>query len=117
MIALYLFLTVPFTIYKFAMIHVNAIQSAQGHMQWNFLLDGNKYYMAFLWLAWLFFFSFGLFYSGYGYASVIGGAVLVLVAYNFYADKTIGSMWCYLINTASIFLAAYLLFLLPLIQG
>jgi hypothetical protein len=82
--------------------------SNKGHLVWLFF-DTNML----LFFGWLFFFLFSFFYTR-SVPTLIFGIVLFFISYyNYYKDNTIGSMWCWVVNSSMIFYAFYLLFYLP----
>jgi len=105
-------LFIPYFIYKFITNNIKSKISNQGHLVWLFF-DTN----ILLFLGWLFFFLFSFFYTR-NMNGLIFGIVLFLISYyNYYNDKTIGSMWCWFVNLIMIYYAGYLLFYLPFCQG
>lgn len=99
---------IPYFIYKFITNNMKSQISNKGHLVWLFF-DTNML----LFFVWLFFFLFSLFYTR-SMSTLIFGIVLFFISYyNYYKDKTIGSMWCWVVNLSMIFYAFYLLFYLP----
>lgn len=108
----YSVLFIPYFIYKFITNNIKSKISNKGHLVWLFF-DTN----ILLFIGWLFFFLFSFFYTR-NMNGVIFGIVLFLISYyNYYNDKTIGSMWCWFVNLIMIYYAGYLLFYLPFYQG
>ena len=110
LLILYLLLAIPFSIYKYLSKHIHSVVSESGHLRWKFFEI-----TPFILLIWLFFLLFGLIYEqkwvGFGF-----GLILVCVSYyNYKNDHTMGSMWCWLINSIMFYYAFYLLFYLPFI--
>jgi len=112
----YLLYILPVSIYRFNHITgVNSSVSKLGHLKWNTILANNDLDLHNMLFdsIWLFFFLFPLFYEGYNFALIFGLLTLMLIIYNFYNDKTIGSMWCWIVNSIMIYYAIYLLIYLP----
>lgn len=109
---LYLFLFIPFIIYRLRTKNMNSSVSKLGHLYWNMLFDTNRIDNLLL-LLWFVFFLFPLFYQRSLYGFMFGFITLLIIIYNYYKDGTIGSMWCWIVNSIMIFYAAYLLLYLP----
>jgi len=82
--------------------------SNKGHLEWSFF-DTN----IILFMGWLFFFLFSFYYTRSIRTIIFGIVLLVISGYNYYKDKSIGSMWCWVVNSIMIYYASYLLFYLP----
>lgn len=108
----YLVVALPFASYRFLTKKINSVVSNTGHLQWNMLLYNKKSECVYM-LIWLFFFLFPLLYGGYLFGFLFGLLTLVIIIYNYYKDNTIGSMWCWIVNSLMIYYAIYLLFYLP----
>lgn len=108
----YLLYIIPLLVYRFNMTRINTSVSKLGHLQWNTVLNNNGSYNI-LDLIWIFFFLFPLFYERYIFGLIFGLLTLLIITYNFYNDRTVGSMWCWIVNSIMIYYAVYLLFYLP----
>ena len=98
----YLLFIVPLSIYRFDIKILNSSVSKLNHLRWNNTFSVKYVYGIIGFLIWLFFLLFPL-------------LTIMLITYNFYKDDTIGSMWCWIINTLMIYYAVYLLLYLPFI--
>ena len=49
------------------------------------------------------------------YGFLFGFITLIITSYIFYKDKTIASMWCWVVNSVMVYYAVYLLFYLPFV--
>ena len=108
LLSAYSVLFIPYFIYKFITNNMKSEISNRGHLVWLFF-DTNML----LFIGWLFFFLFSFFYTR-SISTIIFGIVLFLISYyNYYKDKTIGSMWCWGVNLIMIYHACYLLLYLP----
>ncbi len=105
---IYLFFGIPFSIYKLITYKFKTLVSPCGHLNWNF-----NYYYALVSVVWTFFLLFSLFYEGKVLYAFFGLLTLIILLYKYYNDKTQNSMWCWVINSISLYLAFYLLFYLP----
>ena len=104
----YLVLFIPYFTYKFVTNNMKSHVSNRGHLVWLFF-DTNML----LFMGWLFFFLFSFIYTQ-NFNGFLFGMVLFLISYyNYYKDKTIGSMWCWIVNSSMIYYACYLLLYLP----
>jgi hypothetical protein len=102
---------IPYFIYKFITNNMKSKKSNKGHLVWLFF-DTNML----LFFGWLFFFLFSFFYTGSVGTLIFGIVLFFISSFNYYTDKTIGSMWCWVVNSSMIFYAFYLLFYLPLCE-
>ena len=112
----YLSLAIPFSTYRFITKKISSSVSKGGHLQWDFLLKRGWYEHA-IFLLWLFFFLFPFFYMKKFWAGLFGLVLLIVMAYNYFVDGTMGSMWCWIVNLIMIYYAAYILIYLPFILG
>lgn len=107
----YLFITIPFSIYKFSTNHVESTISTNGHLIWKFF--GRS---PIIWITWLFFFLFSLVYERKWFLFIFGVLTLFIVYINYKNSNTLGSMWCWSVNSMMIYYAAYLLLYLPFLE-
>ena len=118
MILLYIILFLPISIYKyfFSNIHINSTISPFKHLRWNFLTNNNDNNIEsnLLFCIWLFFclfsFSYDKKYTPFAFAFIL----LALIKIFYYRDGSIGSMWCWAVNSIFIYYAIYLLWYQPL---
>lgn len=113
MLFLYLICIIPFAIYRFMTKNINSTVSKMGHLQWNSLLDNNNTWDRIVLIIWLLFFLGPLFYERQFFGFLFGLLTLLVIIYNYYKDHTIGSMWCWVVNSLMLYYAGYLLFYLP----
>jgi hypothetical protein len=104
----YLVLSIPYFTYKYINNNMRSKISNKGHLVWLFF-DTNML----LFFVWLFFFLFSFIYTQDFYGLIFGIVLFAVSYYNYYKDKTIGSMWCWGINSIMIYHACYLLLYLP----
>jgi hypothetical protein len=109
MILVYLSLA-SLSIFKFINKDVKSVVSEYGHLKWNFLTKNNDFY---IFMCWLVFFLFSFFYNRTYPGLIFGLIMLLLVYYNYSNDGTVGSMWCWVVNSVMIYSAAKLLIYLP----
>jgi hypothetical protein len=109
----YLLFIVPLSVYNFDIKRINSSVSNLNHLQWNTLFNTNNVYDIIVSAIWLFFFLFPLFYERNNLGLMFGLLTLILTTYNYYKDKTIASMWCWIVNMIMIYYAVYLLLYLP----
>lgn len=108
LMAAYSVFFIPYFTYKFITNNMKSKISNKGHLVWLFF-DTN----ILLFLGWLFFFLFSFFYTRSIPTLIFGILLFCISYYNYYEDNTIGSMWCWVVNSIMIFYAFYLLFYLP----
>lgn len=112
LLVIYLTIAVPFMIYRFLTKKIYSEVTTLNHLHWNMVFYDNSYEHAFFFI-WLFFFLFPLFYQGYFYGFLFGLLTFIIITYKYYKDKSVGSMWCWTVNTVMLYYAAYLLLYLP----
>lgn len=115
LLLIYLICMIPIAVYRFMTKKINSTVSKLGHLQWNMLLYKSKLDRVLL-VLWFIFFLFPLFYEGKKYGFLFGLITLLIVSYNYYNDGTVGSMWCWVVNSIMIYYAVYLLFYLPFLK-
>lgn len=108
----YLLFFIPYFTYKFITNNMKSQISNRGHLVWLFF-DTNML----LFFGWLFFFLFSFIYTQNFYGFLFGIVLFLISYYNYYKDKTIGSMWCWVVNSSMIYFAFYLLMYLPFCEN
>ena len=107
----YLSLAIAYSIYNFYTKDMYSVVSKKGHLNWLFV-DITSVAI----IVWLFFFLFSLFYEQ-KYFEFLFGIIMLLVSYiNYTTDNTVGSMWCWVVNSVMIYYAVYLLIYLPYLE-
>ena len=114
LIMIYLLFAVPYLLFTVLWVNVYSAISPTGHLQWYFT-KGKYYEYIGIWLFYLFFLLFAFFYNGYTHEYIMGIVFLMLAIYNYYKDNSVGSMWCWIVNSVMIYYAVYLLIYLPYI--
>ena len=84
-------------------------KSKWGHLHW-----GQQY--LFIEIIWLFFLVFSFVWEKNIWGLGFGSVLLFISVLNYVYDNTWGSMWCWSLNSASLFFAIYLLIFLPFIE-
>lgn len=107
----YLLGAIPFSIYQFSTRRIHTTVSKSGHLIWNYF---NAYVIT--WIFWLFFLLFSFFYQKNAGAAIIALITLLIAFFNYRKDNSVGSMWCWGINSIMIYYAAYLLIYLPFLE-
>ena len=113
MLFVYMICMVPFAIYRFMTQKINSTISDLGHLQWNMLLDNKIKIDNVIITIWFIFFLFPLFYQKKTFGFLFGAITLLIMIYNYYKDNTVGSMWCWVVNSIMVYYAIYLLLYLP----
>jgi len=106
----YLIIAIPIFMYRYNTKKFSSVVTPLNHLHWNMLLYDSEKMVS---LIWGFFFLFPLLYAGNQFGFMFGFITLMIIVYNYYKDKSVGSMWCWVVNTVMIYYAAYLLFYLP----
>jgi hypothetical protein len=104
----YLLLAIPFFIYRYTSKHFSSSVTKLNHLRWN-IYDDELIVI----LIWLFFFLFPLLYRGSYFGFIFSLLALLIIMYNYYKDRSFGSMWCWIVNSFMMYFAALLLFYLP----
>lgn len=112
-IKLYLIITVPLIIYRLLTKKISTTISPLNHLSWDLVLYKNSILDIFLGVGWIMFFLFPLFYIGELFAFLFGILTLMIIVYNSYKDGSVGSMWCWIVNSIMLYYAGYLLLWLP----
>ena len=113
MLFVYMICMVPFAIYRFMTQKINSTISDLGHLQWNMLLDNKSKIDNVIITICFIFFLFQLFYQKKTFGFLFGAITLLIMIYNYYKDNTVGSMWCWVVNSIMVYYAIYLLLYLP----
>lgn len=108
LLASYLILAIPYSIYKFSTQHICSEVGDSGHLRWRFLNN-----TPIIWVVWLFFFLFSFIYEKYWFGIIFGTITLIIFFINYKNDHTMWSMWCWAVNSALIYYAIRLLLVLP----
>ena len=83
------------------------------HLVWNWDKFENPDIRQYLIFVWMFMLFFSLAYNGWYFAIFFGLGLYSFSIYNYLKDGSIGSNWCWLINSFFLLIAIKLLFLLP----
>lgn len=114
---IYLLFSIPYLLYNFSSTkHIYSTVSKNGHLIWNFFGNRKSIFLWFFWSFWLFFFLFSLFYEKFYFGFLFGIITLLISLINYINDDTIGSMWCWVVNSIMIYYAFYLLIYLPFLE-
>lgn len=106
----YLLLAIPFFIYRYSTKKINSSITPLRHLHWNSLIYNNELIIV---LVWLLFFLFPIYIKSPLFGFLFGLGTLLIMGYKYYKDQSIGSMWCWVVNSVVIYYAIYLLFYLP----
>jgi hypothetical protein len=111
LLASYLLVATPYSIYEFSTKHIHTLVSKLGHLKWTIFQNPSI-----VWVVWLFFFLFSFVYekkwSGFLFAFI----TLLISFVNYKNDQTMASMWCWSVNSLMIYYAIYLLIYLPFLE-
>ena len=109
LLSAYLIFGIPYVYYMISTKTINSTVSRSGNLIWN--IKNNKL----IFLLWLFLLLFS-----FGYEQKWEYVILAIISFSIFIYKeksTSGSLWCWFINSFSIYLAAYLLFYLPFCEN
>jgi hypothetical protein len=106
LLCIYLAAAIPYSIYQYITYNFKTLVSPCGHLNWNLDVSG------IIFSGWLFFFLFSFFYEYKIMYFAFGLITLLAILYK-YNYETSGSVWCWIVNSMSLYLAFYLLFYLP----
>ena len=107
----YLLLAIPYSIYKFFTKNIHTVVSEKKHLRWIFFELS-----PFIFIIWLFFFLFRYFYEKKYFGIIFAFITLVIAFINYKNDYTVGSMWCWSVNSIMIYYSFYLLIYLPFLE-
>lgn len=105
----YLIIGIPYIIYTIFTKKFGSVVSSSGNLIWNI-----KIHRFCLWI-WLFLLLFSFLYE-----QKWGHVLFAIITFSIFIYKersTAGSVWCWFINSISIYLAIYLLFYLPFYEN
>lgn len=109
MLLLYFIFGVPYAIYTIYTKHFGSIVSKSGNLIWNIKIN------IFCFWIWVFLLLFSFLYERkWGHVLF---AIITLSIIIYKEQSTSGSVWCWFINSISIYLAIYLLFYLPFYEN
>ena len=111
LLASYLLVATPYSIYEFSTKHIHTVVSKHGHLKWKLFQNPSI-----VWVVWLFFFLFSFVHRKNWSGLLFAFITLFLAFFNYTNDQTMGSMWCWSVNTIMIYFAAYLLIYLPFLE-
>lgn len=120
LLTMYALIVIPFSTY-FSISKIHSVISKNGHLTWKFL-DGHLPW-SFLdkslvqWSIWLFFFLFSFVYEQKWLWIICILGTLTISFINYWNDNTVGSVWCWMINSLMIYYAFYLLLYLPFVKN
>jgi hypothetical protein len=109
MLLLYFIFGVPYTIYTIYTKNFGSIVSKSGNLIWNIKIN------IFCFWIWLFLLLFSFLYERkWGHVLF---AIITFSIFIYKEQSTSGSVWCWFINSISIYLAIHLLFYLPFYEN
>ena len=111
LLILYSSLAIPYSIYNFSTKHIHSVISKNGHLIWNFFDTP-----LIIWFVWLFFFLFGIIYEKGLFGITFALITLLITFLNYRNDNSVGSMWCWSVNSIMIYYSIYLLIYLPFLE-
>jgi len=108
----YLLFAIPYSMYNFYINNnIHSTISNSGHLRWNFFKV-----TPIIAILWIFFFLFSFVYEKRWYGAGFGFITLFISYFNYRNDHTMGSMWCWVVNSVMLFYAFYLLIWLPVLE-
>ena len=111
LLASYLLVATPYSIYEFSTKHIHTLVSKLGHLKWTIFQNPSI-----VWVVWLFFFLFSFVYEKRWGGFLFIFITLVISFINYKNDQTMASMWCWIVNVSMIYHAIYLLIYLPFLE-
>jgi hypothetical protein len=102
---------IPYVIYSVQTQRLYSTVSAKGHLVYHFFTMKTPH----IFYAWLFFFLFSFFYSRYWPAFLFGFGTFLFMTYHYERDKSVGSMWCWIVNVVMLYYAVRLLLYAPMV--
>jgi hypothetical protein len=108
MVTLYLFFGVPYILYIIYTTRIHSVVSSSGNLIWDMNIN-----RSFFWV-WLFLLFFSFLYERKMIQLLF--AIVSFAIFMYKEHSTAGSVWCWFINSISVYLAVYLLFYSPFIE-
>jgi hypothetical protein len=108
MLSLYLLWGIPYSIYQLLYKNIHSEIGKNGHLIWRYFeLEPPLLFI------WVFFLVFGLLYQKLWFIAGVGIILFIISYYKYKNENSLGSMWCWLVNTIMVYYAIYLLYYLP----
>lgn len=111
LLILYLLIAIPYSIYNFSTKNIHSVISERGHLTWKFFDT-----TLISWFVWLFFFLFSIIYEKGLFGILFALTTLLITFINYMNDNSVGSMWCWSVNSIMIYYSVYLLIYLPFLE-
>ena len=111
LLILYLLIAIPYSIYNFSTKNIHSVISERGHLIWKFFDT-----TLISWFVWLFFFLFSIIYEKGLFGILFALTTLLITFINYINDNSVGSMWCWSVNSIMIYYSVYLLIYLPFLE-
>jgi hypothetical protein len=110
----YIIFGIPYLINIIKSKDINTTVSKKGHLVWNNMniIFNGMIMNHFLFFLFIFLLLFSFFYEGKIMYLIFGFITLMVFLYKEY--NSAGSMWCWIMNSISMYLLTYILFYLPL---
>jgi hypothetical protein len=105
----YILFAILFFIHRYNLKRQTSSVTKLKHLSWGSFLNDEPL----MTVIWLCFFLLPILYAGSIFGFIFTVLILIISLYNYYNDQSVGSMWCWLANTAMFYYAAYILFYLP----
>lgn len=112
LLAIYFAITVPIFIHSLLNYKINVSVSSLGHLIWENWYNKDTFLLI-LRLTYFFMIFYPLFIEKKYTLLIFSLVSLIWAAIHYFKTKTIGSMWCWSVNTFAIYSAFYILFYLP----
>jgi len=106
----YMILATPYLIYKLSTHKITSVKSVNGHLTWKFDISNIIIF------AWAFFFLFSFVFEKHWILFIFLLITGCIIYINYVKHNTVGSVWCWFINSIMIYYAGYLLFYLPFLE-
>jgi hypothetical protein len=106
----YMIVASPYLIYKLFTHKITSVKSVNGHLTWKFNISNIVI------IGWLFFFLFSFVCEKHWILLIFSLITVFIIYINYVKHNTVGSIWCWFINSIMIYYAGYLLFYLPFLE-
>ena len=111
LLIIYSLFAIPLLLFRLYTVNIYSDISKNGHLKWHYL-RGNF----FIQIIWTFFLLFSFIYECNYYTATFALLTLAVTYYNYIKDNSVPSMWCWIVNSITIYFAGYLLVYLPFIE-
>lgn len=113
----YLLGAIPFMMYNITHSPLKTDVSKEHHLLWRWSQEDMPIINYVTYAIWLFFLFFSMVYNGWWLFAGFGAFTYLYMLFRYVKTGTVGSMWCWVINSAFLLFAFLILLYYPIILG